>query len=1008
MTTVLVVDDNAVTLRMLRAVLASEGYRVLAASDGAEALAAARGDRPDLCVVDLILPDLDGIELARALRDLGLADTPMIALSGLVGRDDRPDASTFDAWLIKPIEAEQLLDVVRAHLPPATGPAPAGSTPAPHLLVVDDDPVQAKLSRLYLQRHGFAVTVAGSAADALELARAAPPDVIVTDVLMPEMDGFELCLAVRRDPALAEIPVLLASAHYRDRADHELAARVGANALVVRGPDLAEVADAIAALVRTPPPATPPSLRNGELIRTAHHDAVARRLERAIAANVTLAQRCTILGAQLQLISGIAEALTRATRVDAALDGVLQACFDAAGVSRGAFYLAVDDGPFELISAVGFAARDRAALASFFGRRELLEHVVASGEALTLPNAPEPAVGAEVLAGAGAASAHLVPLTHNAALRGALFLASAANDLGDEGLVSFARAIGGQIVKSLALSRAFDRLAASEARYRGLMDHASCGVLTAHGPGARIADANRMAERLLGAPASALRGRPLVDLVAAADRPTVAAWLAEGEPGSWREVEVARPDGDRAIAELSWSRVSAGGEELVMVIANDVTERRRAQELSALTERLTTIGTLAAGVAHEINNPAAYVIANLDVLSAKLDALQPQVTRLREALARAPSVAAAEELLRTLEDGALVAVLDEARQITAETLHGAERIRAIAKGMKDLAGHREVAVARVDLAALLDDALDLCAHEVRSRARVVRAFGPDLAPVEGSPGRLGQVFVNLIVNAAQAIEEGHAADHVVRVAAAVDGDRVRVDVEDTGSGIPEEHLARVFDPFFTTKPSGVGTGLGLAITQEIVHSHGGEIQVASDRDRGTRVSVWLPIAPPAPVVVEGDAGTVGPAAGGPLELGEAPPEPGATDRRLRILLVDDEVFLLRALKRLLSRDFDVETVEGGRAAIHLLESSPAGRFDVLFSDLSMPEVSGRDLYRWLVAHRPALAARTVFMTGGAFSSDTRAFLAEVKNPQIGKPFTAGTAAKVIADLIAGVPAGPER
>lgn len=1005
-TTVLAVDDNAVTLRMLRAVLESDGYHVLTAADGAAALAAARTTRPDLCVIDLILPDLDGVELARRLRaEAGLAGVSMIALSGLVGRADRPEVAEFDAWLIKPVEADQLLDVLRAHLP---GPAAASASApaAPSLLVVDDDPVQAKLSRLHLQRLGFDVVVAHTGAEALALARARPPAAVVSDVLMPEMDGFELCLAIRRDPALAHIPVLLTSAHYRERADHELAERVGANALVVRGPELAQVASAIADLVRAPPPAARPSAKNGELIRAAHHHAVARRLERSIAANVALSHRCATLGAQLQLISRVAEALTRATRVDHALDEVLEACFDAAGVSRGALYLASDDGPLELVTAVGYSADERDALRSFFGHPEVLERVVGVSEVLTFPESADDAAGAAaaaaaVLAGASAASVHLVPLTHDGRLRGALFLASAAKDLGDEGLVSFARAIGGQIVKSIALSRAFDRIAASEARYRTLMDHASCGVVALRSPDARIVDANRMAERLFGAPTEALTGRALVEFLAESDRAPVAAWLAGDEVDSWREVSVVRHDGARARAELSWSRIVARDEELVLVIANDVTARRRAQEMAALTERLTTMGTLAAGVAHEINNPAAYVIANLDVLRDKLDAVEPRVATLREALAAEPSAARVEMLLRGLEDGALLAVLDEARQIAAETLHGAQRIRAIAGGMKDLAGHREVDVTRIDLGALLDGALELCAHEVRSRARVVRSHAPEVPPVLGSAGRLAQVFVNLIVNAAQAIDEGSAADHVIRVTTALDGDRARVDVEDTGSGIPADVLPRIFDPFFTTKPAGVGTGLGLAITQEIVHSHGGEVRVTSERGRGTRVSVWLPVAPPdVGADVGADVASPAPSPGPSGLPGNDRSEPAETGRRLRILLVDDEVFLLRALKRLLARHFDIETAEGGREAIRLLESAPADRFDVLFSDLSMPEVSGRDLYRWLVEHRPGLAARTVFMTGGAFSSGTREFLAEVSNPRIGKPFTAETAAAVIANLTA--------
>ncbi len=979
MTTILVVDDNPATLRMLTAVLRTDGYRVLVAPDALTALGLVERESPDLCIVDIVLPGMDGRQLARQLRARPeLVGVPIIALSGLIGTDEQGSSGDFDAWIVKPIEPESLLKVIAAHLPDDDSALDAPN--AGSLLVVDDDPVQAKLSRLHLTSLGFAVAVARSGQEALTIAASRRPDAIVSDVLMPDMDGFELCLAVRRDPSLEDLPVVLVSAHYRDRADHDLAARVGANALLVKSPDHAELAATIAAIVRAPPDFQRPRPSNGELIREAHHHVVASRLERAIATNLSLSQRCAIVGAQLSLISGIADALTQAVKVDSALQDVLETCFDAAGVSRGGLFLDRGGG-IALVASVGFDGAHLDDMRGFFGHLELLDRVIRTRCAMALPagESIDASASTEVLTKCRAKSAQIVPLVHDATLRGALYLASSTTDLAAEGLVSFARAIGGQIVKSLALSRAFDRVAESEARYRTLMDRASCGVVTVSGRMATISAANRAAEALLGATFDRLLGRPLIDFIAIEDRDRLTAVVRLGNWDTWHDVGVIKLTGQLAVAEVSMSRIMAGTEEVILVIANDVTERRRHREKAALTERLTTIGTLAAGVAHEINNPATYVLANLEILSAQFEALAPHTSRIRAAMGEQDPEVRAALLEESHRDGTVAAVLASGHDIVVETLNGAERIRAIAKGMKDLAGHSELAFTTVDINALLNATINLVTHQVRSHARITTDFARDLPTVVASPSRLSQVFINLVVNASQAIAEGFAADNLIRLTTRMDGERVRVDIDDTGSGIPVAVFPRIFEPFFTTKAAGVGTGLGLPITQEIVHAHGGEIRAENLPGRGARFSVWLPsgVAPK----------TSPPPHTQPMR------RPGA--KRLRVLLVDDELYLLRAVQRMLSRDFEVAAAAGGRAAIELLDTLAPNHFDVVLSDLTMPEVSGMDLFRWLEEHRPQLAKRTVFMTGGAFTSLARTFLERIDNPRIEKPFTPGVVVKLL-------------
>jgi PAS domain S-box-containing protein len=391
-------------------------------------------------------------------------------------------------------------------------------------------------------------------------------------------------------------------------------------------------------------------------------------------------------------------------------------------------------------------------------------------------------------------------------------------------------------------------------------------------------------------------------------------------------------------------------------VGTDVTDRHRMQVQLAQSERLASVGMLAAGVAHEINNPLSYVIGGLDLVARDLVA------------ARAAAA---------VSDGALFDALEER---VRDARRGAERVRGIVRDLKVFSRVDERRPSALDVRASIQAALSLAANEIRHRARLALDLSP-VPPVSAEEGRLGQLFLNLIVNAAQAIAEGAAEKNEIRVTTRHQADDlVRVEVSDTGAGIPSELLGRIFDPFFTTKPVGVGTGLGLAICHAIVADLGGRIEVESAPGEGTTFRVLLP---PASRAV--DASSLAPPAGRPAA------------KRGAILVVDDEPLILKTIAPLLAPEHDV--VCESRADVALERIRAGQRFDAILCDLMMPEMTGIDLHSALLEIAPAQAQAMLFLTGGAFTARGRAFLERVSNPTLEKPFDAAVLLQRVRQLV---------
>jgi CheY-like chemotaxis protein len=263
-------------------------------------------------------------------------------------------------------------------------------------------------------------------------------------------------------------------------------------------------------------------------------------------------------------------------------------------------------------------------------------------------------------------------------------------------------------------------------------------------------------------------------------------------------------------------------------------------------------------------------------------------------------------------------------------------------------------------------------NEIRHGARLVKDFAP-VPDVVANEARLGQVFLNLLLNAVQALPEGRSERNEIRIVVrSPTAERVVVEVHDNGVGIPAHVRARIFEPFFTTKPIGVGTGLGLAICHGIVTSLGGTLSVESEPGHGSVFRVELPAARSTTGVTP----TVG--------VVDAPPQLASPTVHGRILVIDDEAAVCSSLQRLLAGEGDVVTVTSAREALELIGSGE--RFDVLLCDVMMPGMDAPALYEELLEVAPAQAERMVFMTGGAFTARARDFLERVPNARVDKPF----------------------
>lgn len=447
--------------------------------------------------------------------------------------------------------------------------------------------------------------------------------------------------------------------------------------------------------------------------------------------------------------------------------------------------------------------------------------------------------------------------------------------------------------------------------------------------------ANQAFASLIQQPVTSLAGRPWLGLLPPEWTEVVARALAQ--PGSPSQELRA---GERI---LLVSAVPMAGTDIgaAVLMFEDQTDKRRLQEQLIQSEKMSAIGQLIAGVAHDLNNPLASVVGFSDFL---------------------------------WEAGEIPPALAEPLQVIRQE---AERAATIVKNLLSFARRQQEQRELQSIGRMLESTLALLRNELMAKkVEATLEVEPDVPPVEVNGNQIKQVFVNLINNAAQAMA-GSGRGGRIWVTARRWLDGVAVSVADDGPGIPDEIAARVFEPFFTTKAEGEGTGLGLSICQGILTEHGGRISLEPTPGGGATFTVELP---------------GGPRAARPTP----PPSPAITGEPLRILVVDDEPHILHYMRATL--ESWGHTVELASDGSHALERALAQPFDVIICDLRMPRLGGREMYGSLAQEHPEVAERIIFATGDTVRGDTLHFLESLGRPYLHKPFTLAELRGVLGGL----------
>jgi PAS domain S-box-containing protein len=927
--TILIVDDNLITRKMVQAILHTEGYIVLQAEDGRTAIELVLNNPPDLILQDINLPDMDGCELIKRFRLLpGCNDLPIIAFSSSSSSLDKAQSLEleFTDFISKPVESSYLINIIEAYLPKNKAPYRPGE--GRHILAVDDDPVQLKLLKIHLDELGFRVTTGRDGVEALDQARALKPDVIVSDVLMPKLDGFRLCQAIRQDPELETIPIILISAAYIEEPDQILAKKVGANALILRTPNFQEIIEQLLSSLNKEGSSAPE--HSSRPLVEEYTERVIHQLERQTEFNMSLARRLALQEAELDILAGLAETTKNTSTIEMVLIELLHRCLDTAGASKGAAYLFEPGGNFSLRAQLGFLDRSERSLSDFFGHLDLLRQVIAEGEPVVVPSSNLSLEKArDLLEKAEAKSILVAPLALDQDRLGVLMVALENSEIEDNGDL-LPKVYGNKINHVISLARTLTRLKENEERLTRIVDTNADGIVITDQNG-QITFVNAAAEKILGLKSSAILERthndPAWKITAVDGKPfseenyPFVQVVNKGEPVYDVEYIIEHPNGRRVTLSVNAAPLRDSKSAIVGMVSSmsDITERKRAEEERAQllafeqearrqAEEVNRIkDEFLATLSHELRTPLTSVLGWVKLLkTGNLDSI------------------ASKRALDTIERNA------KAQVQLIEDLLDVSRI---------ITGKFRLEIYPVDPILIVKAAVDsVCPATAAKEIQLQLRLNHEVGMINADPIRLQQIIWNLLSNA---IKFTPPSGRIELSLDLVD-DHTQIKVSDSGKGIDNEFLPYVFDRFrqadgTITRLQG-GLGLGLAIVRHLVELHGGTVHAFSSGDgQGSTFTVKLPrkTVNQESDKVEDYIKTVA--------KNKEPNNSHLTLKGIRVLLVDDDVDTLDILAIILEKaGAEVSAVTSVADALEIVEQS---RPDVLVSDIAMPGEDGFSLIK---------------------------------------------------------------
>jgi len=793
---VMLVEDDARLQKVFEIILHSGGYRVCTASgaDQARDLLRVQG-LPDALVLDLILPREDPFELVRELRKLPRGEeVAVLAVSSSLSKLQEARATSLGIaeFLVKPIDKVTLLESMQRHLPsPAAAPAgPANK----RVLVVDDNAMQVKLARLRLTAAGFEVATAGDGLEALGMARAIRPDAVVSDVIMPRMDGFQLCHALRQDPELSDLVVILVSASYVDEPIRLMGSQAGADEFVTRTPDMMTVVASLRAHLHSPRvrPRSPE-------VPEGYVPTLFNQLERQVMLTQGLSRRCAQLGTSLSLLASLSTSLTQTPDVEAGAQAMLEQLvadrrFAAAGL--------------RLLPQKEWLQRPSEPLLRL--PRELEELCLTTRETQTIRR--------------DAGRLTVTPVLADDEVIALLALAEdEANEADDS--ASFARVLAAQLAQGLVMARVLADQAEVHERFGQLARHIDEVFWLSTADVSEILFASQAYERIWGRSVEALKQRPhdFVEAIHPEDLPNFLADMLKLQRGEeiTQEFRIVQPDGSvRQIGQRCFPiRNERGDVYRLCGVGRDVTEQRLLERQFQQAQKMEALGRLAGGVAHDFNNLLTVITGFGELVLSELPADHPQSDSLKEVLKAGERAALLTRQLLTFSRRDVVQPVTVNLNDTLQEIHSMLR-RVIGEDL------------RLNL--------QLCAEP---------------ATISIDRGQLEQVVMNLAVNARDAMPGGGQLTLETSLEDREARRYVRLAVSDNGHGMDEKTRQRIFEPFFSTKGT-AGTGLGLATVFGIVRGAGGLVEVYSEVGLGATFKVYLPYqgsCPPTPLAPAAEA-----------------------------------------------------------------------------------------------------------------------------------------------------------